>query len=89
MSGLEANGWTMEGINDFQVCGLGGCTAGWCGNPCSGTEEYAGFWCGGSCTGTQQLSLPAGYNTIKLTIGMHYNNPVCRGLITVNGRTVL
>ena len=70
MSGLEANGWTLEGINDFQVCGLGGCTAGWCGNPCSGTEEYAGFWCGGSCTGTQQLSLPAGYNTIKLTIGM-------------------
>ena len=38
-------------------------------------EEYAGFWCGGSCKGTQDFALPDDYNTIALTIGMHYNNP--------------
>ena len=97
---LQAAGWTWpanEPINDFGACsGPTGSTRetdGGCACACTDTapagEEYAGFWCGGSCTGTQQLSLPAGYNTIKLTIGMHYNNPVCRGLITVNGRTVL
>jgi hypothetical protein len=26
IAALEANGWTTDGINDFQVCGLGGCT---------------------------------------------------------------
>merc|ERR1711865_893979 len=26
--------------------------------------------------------------TIKLTMGMHYNNPKCRGLITLNGKSL-
>ena len=48
-------------------------------------EEYAGFWCGGSCSGTQILKLPAGYNTAKVTMGMHYSNAKCRGLVALNG----
>ena len=29
--------------------------------------------------------MPTGYNQAMLTIGMHYNNPVCRGTVTLNG----
>ena len=88
MSGLEANGWTLEGINDFQVCGLGGCTAGWCGNPCSGTEEYAGFWCGGGCAGSISYPLPSGYNRGLIQIGVSYTNPSCHGTVTVGDQTL-
>ena len=97
---LRAAGWTWpadEPITDWGACTGstgstrdtdGGCACA-CGPAGPETEEYAGFWCGGSCTGTQQLTLPPQFNTIKLTIGMHYDNPVCRGLISVNGNTIL
>ena len=48
----------------------------------------AGFWCPGGCTGVQTLPLPAGYTTFQLEIGMHYNNPACRGVIELNGRVL-
>ena len=101
---LQAAGWTWpanEPINDFGACtgptGSTRDTDSGCACACSDTapagEEYAGFWCGGACTGTQQLPLPAGFNTAKLTIGMHFDNPLCAGLISVGpagaaGRTV-
>lgn len=74
MDSLAANGWTNSGVNDFQVCGLGGCTVGWCGNPCSGTQEYAGFWAGGDATGSISYALPSGFNRGVITVGM-----TCKG----------
>ena len=74
MDALAANGWTNSGVNDFQVCGLGGCTAGWCGNPCSGTQEYAGFWAGGDATGSISYALPSGFNRGVITVGMSCKN---------------
>ena len=29
--------------------------------------------------------MPAGYNQAMLTVGMHYDNPVCKGTVTLNG----
>lgn len=39
--------------------------------------------CGGACAGTMDLPLPAGSALVELTIGMHYNNPLCRGVISL------
>ena len=76
---LRGAGWVLDSINDWGSCN--GPTPGpdsRCACACTTTapqEEYAGFWCGGSCKGTQDFALPDDYNTIALTIGMHYNNP--------------
>ena len=83
--------------NDFQVCGLSGCTAcgqpgsRWCcpdSQPCSGTENYAGFWKGGAGSGTISFALPVGYNKGRLHLGISYSNPNCHGLVTVGGETI-
>ena len=91
LESLQSSGWSWgaeEHITSFQVCGLSGCTAGWCGNPCSMDADYAGFWCGGSCTGTMEFTLPTGYNKGRLHVGMSYNNQACHGLITVGGEVI-
>ena len=94
---LVASGWTTDNINDFQVCGLSGCTAcgqpgsRWCcpdSQPCSGTENYAGFWKGGAGSGTISFALPVGYNKGRLHLGISYSNPNCHGLVTVGGETI-
>jgi len=85
---LSANGWLRHDTNDFQVCGLAGCSAGWCGTPCSGTAEYAGFWCGGDCSGSIEYVLPAGYNRGAVTIGMSLDNEDCHGVLLVGGREI-
>eukprot|EP01043_Picozoa_sp_COSAG02_P022345 COSAG02_NODE_1159_length_14178_cov_12.360679_8_plen_220_part_00 len=94
---LEASGWTTDNVNDFQVCGLSGCTAcgqpgsRWCcpdSQPCSGTANYAGFWRGGAGSGTISFALPVGYNKGRVHLGMSYNNPGCHGLVTVGGETI-
>lgn len=81
ITALQAGGWTTEGINDYQVCGLAGCSAGWCGSPCTGSQEYAGFWCGGSCSGSISYPLPSGYNRGVITVGMTFHNPNCHGTV--------
>lgn len=86
---LEANGWTTDGINDYQICGLGGCTVGWCGSPCSGTQEYAGFWAGGPATGSISYALPAGFNRGVVTVGMSYDEADCHGTVTVGDLVLL
>ena len=32
-----------------------------------------------------EYTMPAGYNQAMLTVGMHYDNPVCKGTVTLNG----
>lgn len=98
LTSLEASGWTTDNINDFQVCGLSGCTA--CGNPdvprwccppeqpCSGTANYAGFWQGGAGSGTISFALPTGYNKGRLHLGMFEGFATCHGLVTVGGETI-
>ena len=76
----------MERINDWSSCNgaqngpvsrfSGGCTS-------RGVGHYAGFWCGGSCSGTLELPLPRGFDTVQFTVGMHYDNANCRGIISV------
>lgn len=56
---------------------------GWCGSPCSGTQEYAGFWAGGPATGSISYALPAGFNRGVITIGMSYPAEGCHGSVTV------
>jgi hypothetical protein len=87
---LEAAGWTLSGsLNDFATCDGGDCGGGWCAG-CSGAAEgqYAGFWAGGGATGTISYPLPDGYDSAILTLGMHYDNPICRGIIRVGGTEI-
>ena len=83
---LIENGWTVDGINDWASCT--GPTPGPvhrcdCGCNNRGLGEYAGFWCGGTCTGIMDLPLPDGYDMAELVVGMHYDNPVCQGIISI------
>ena len=89
LDALTAGGWTAYGINDYQVCGLAGCSAGWCGNACTGSHEYAGFWCGGDCSGSIEYALPDGYNRGVITVGVTYDSSTCHGTVTVGGRNLL
>ena len=84
---LTSNGWTVDGINDWASCT--GPTPGpicrWCPGGCSdkGIGEYAGFWAGGSATGIMDLPLPDGYSMAEVTLGMHYDNPQCQGIVSI------
>jgi hypothetical protein len=41
---LTDAGFTLDAINDFQICGHSGCSSGCTGGGgCTGTEEYSGF----------------------------------------------
>ena len=84
---LTSNGWIVDGINDWASCT--GPTPGpicrWCPGGCSdkGIGEYAGFWAGGSATGIMDLPLPDGYDMAEVTLGMHYDNPLCQGIVSI------
>jgi hypothetical protein len=39
-------------------------------------------------TGVISYALPAGYDSVVLTIGMHYDNAVCRGELKVGGTII-
>ena len=88
---LTSNGWIVDGINDWASCD--GANPGPvhrcdCGCNSRGLGEYAGFWCGGTCTGIMDLPLPDGYNMAELVVGMHYDNPVCQGIISIGHQGV-
>ena len=83
---LVSNGWTLDAINDWASCD--GATPGPihrcdCGCNANGIGEYAGFWAGGQATGTMDLALPDGTSMVQLTLGMHYDNPLCRGVVSL------
>ena len=82
---LVAAGWMTTDINHFSVCVDGTADPnGWSGGCSSrGDGEYAGFWCAGSCTGTMEYTLPQGFDTAELTLGMHYDNANCHGTVEV------
>jgi hypothetical protein len=76
-------------VHDLQVCGLAGCSAGWCSTPCSGSSEYAGFWCGGACDGSIAYALPAEYDRGVITVGMSYGGADCHGTVTVGDQSLM
>jgi hypothetical protein len=90
---LEAAGWILQDIQHWGACSgtvvetspAGGCT---CACNELGDGDYAGFWCPSECTGVQTLPLPSGYTSFQVEIGMHYNNPLCRGVIELNDRVL-
>ena len=83
---LLSNGWVLDGINDWASCDgaeqgpISRCA---CGCNANGVGEYAGFWAGSEATGIMDLPLPDGTSMVQLTIGMHYENPVCRGVVSL------
>ena len=84
---LLSNGWTIDGINDWSSCtgGTPGPICRWCPGGCSnrGIGEYAGFWAGGTATGIMDLPLPDGFDMAEITLGMHYDNPLCQGIVSI------
>ena len=84
---LESAGWDLsDSTNDFCTCDGATCGGGWCaGCSSSATGTYAGFWAGGGATGKISYPLPDGYDSGILKMGMHYDNPQCRGILRVGG----